>query len=470
MGNQTTIAAVSTPPGMGGIAVVRLSGPDAFAIADSAWRGRSLAQADTHTAHLGYITDAGGGDLDQAVATVFRAPRSFTGEDTVEFSVHGSPWIQRAVVKRLVELGAEPAGPGEFSQRAVMNGRLDLAQAEGVADLIAASSRAAQRLALSQLDGRFSNRLDTLRAQLVDLAALLELELDFSEEEVEFADRERLRNITDETIALIDRLAGSYSAGRAFREGVPVVIAGRPNAGKSTLLNALLDRDKAIVSDIPGTTRDVIEDTCEIDGILYRFFDTAGLRDTDDLVERMGIDRAEAQIDRAAIVLWVIDLTDSPASQVEYVRCRIAHHEDARHIILLNKTDRVDREEIASTVGQLCDAALQTGESELNCLSVSAEGGDGLENLKSELHKIATEAYNPDAELIVTNARHYAALRAGGESLRMAREALDAGLSADLVAQDVREAIHHLGSITATGAITTPELLSTIFSRFCIGK
>ncbi len=326
-----TIVAISTPYGTGGIAVVRLSGSDALEIADRAWRGKPLSSVPSHTAHLGTITaDDSGAALDQAVATVFRAPNSFTGEDTVEFSVHGSKWIQRQVVERLVSLGAVPAGPGEFTQRAFMNGRMDLAQAEGVADLIAASSRAAHRLAMSQVSGGFSTRLNQLRERLIELASLLELELDFSEEDVEFADRTRLREIADETLALIERLVSTYDSGRAFKEGVPVAIAGRPNAGKSTLLNALLGEDKAIVSDVPGTTRDVIEDTREINGILFRFYDTAGLRDTDDTVERIGIDRARDAISRAAIVLWVIDASTPPAelaAQLKEAEVQInAHH------------------------------------------------------------------------------------------------------------------------------------------------
>lgn len=296
--------------------MVRLSGPDALKIADLAWKGAKLSSVVSHTAHLGQILDSDGSALDSAVATVFVGPNSFTGEDTVEFSVHGSRWIQRHVVDRLVQLGATPAGPGEFTQRAFINGRLDLAQAEAVADIIASSSRAAHRLAMQQLNGSFSRRLNQLRESLVELASLLELELDFSEEEVEFADREKLRRITDETLALIDRLASTYESGRAFKEGVPVAIAGAPNAGKSTLLNCLLGDDKAIVSDIPGTTRDLIEDTREINGILFRFIDTAGLRETDDTVESIGIERARRAIGKSAITLWLIDPTQPLDAQL----------------------------------------------------------------------------------------------------------------------------------------------------------
>ena len=478
---MSTITAISTPHGTGGIAVVRLSGPQAFEIADRAWKGAPLAEAATHTAHLGTITDADGSALDQAVATVFRAPRSFTGEDTVEFSVHGSKWIQRKVVERLISLGARAAEPGEFSRRAFLNGRLDLAQAEGVADLIAASSRAAHRLAMSQVSGTFSSRLNSLRDSLVELASLLELELDFSEEEVEFADRARLRDITHQTLAMTERLASTYAAGRAFKEGVPVVIAGAPNAGKSTLLNRLLGEDKAIVSDIPGTTRDVIEDTREIGGVLFRFFDTAGLRDTSETVERIGIERARDIIGRAAIVLWLIDASDADADlaqRLEETEVRIDAHPQARHIILFTKADKTaggmpdDAAEMRSKTAEMrSKRASMPGETdgiEAGSLRISAKEDLNIDTLEAALVAAAKSEHDPDAELIVTNARHYAALLAGAESLRRVDEGLSSGLPADLIAQDVRESLHHLGLLT--GAVTTDTLLQTIFSRFCIGK
>lgn len=476
---MSTITAISTPHGTGGIAVVRLSGPQAFEIADRAWKGAPLAEAATHTAHLGTITDADGSALDQAVATVFRAPRSFTGEDTVEFSVHGSKWIQRKVVERLIALGARAAEPGEFSRRAFLNGRLDLAQAEGVADLIAASSQAAHRLAMSQVSGTFSSRLNSLRDSLVELASLLELELDFSEEEVEFADRARLRDITHQTLAMTERLASTYAAGRAFKEGVPVAIAGAPNAGKSTLLNRLLGEDKAIVSDIPGTTRDVIEDTREIGGVLFRFFDTAGLRDTSETVERIGIERARDIIGRAAIVLWLIDAS-APclAQRLEETEVQIDAHPQARHIILFTKADKTaggmpdDAAEMRSKTAEMrSKRASMPGETdgiEAGSLRISAKEDLNIDTLEAALVAAAKSEHDPDAELIVTNARHHAALLAGAESLRRVDEGLASGLPADLIAQDVRESLHHLGLLT--GAVTTDTLLGTIFSRFCIGK
>ena len=452
---MSTIVAISTPPGAGGIAVIRLSGADAFAIADRAWRGARLADAASHTAHLGSITFADGSPLDTAVATIFRGPNSFTGEDTVEFSVHGSRWIQRRLIERLVELGAQPAGPGEFTQRAFINGRMDLAQAEAVADMIASSSRAAHKLAMSQMNGRFSRRLDQLRQELMYLASLLELELDFSEEDVEFADRQRLDELTGEILTQINRLADTYDAGRAFKEGVPVAIAGVPNAGKSTLLNSLLDEDKAIVSDIPGTTRDIIEDTREIDGVLFRFIDTAGLRDTTDTVERIGIERANAALGRAAIILWLIDPTQPVAPQTERMRQYADRYPDAKIIRIDTKAD-------------LISAATATADADADVIRISARTGEGTDELRRRITSLATADHNPDGELIITNARHHAALTAGAVALRRARAAMADSLPPDLIAQDIREAIHHLAALT--GQITTSDLLTTIFSRFCIGK
>lgn len=460
---MNTIVAISTPYGTGGIAVARLSGPEAFAIADKVWQGKPLSLAKTHTAHLGYITSSNSNTpLDQAVATVFRGPKSFTGEDTVEFSIHGSKWLQRKVVERLIEVGARPAEPGEFTRRAFLNGNLDLAQAEGVADMIASSSEAAHKLAMSQLSGGFSARLNELREKLIDLASLLELELDFSEEDVEFADRDKLRGIADETLALMERLASTYAAGRAFKEGVPVAIAGNPNAGKSTLLNRLLGEEKAIVSDIPGTTRDVIEDTREIGGVLFRFYDTAGLRDTEDTIERIGIERARDAISKAAIILWLVDATEQDAeTQIKVLLSESTRQTDSKSLIILTKSDLEPIENLNATYKEV-------GISSSKLLRISSKSGEGIDELERRLVELSKSEHNPDAELIITNARHYEALKSGAESLRRAREAMDTGLSADFIAQDIRETLHHLGLLT--GAITTPTLLATIFTRFCIGK
>lgn len=496
--SERTIAAIATPAGQGGIAVIRVSGRDAFDIVQKMWRGKPLAQCTSHTAHLGNILQEDGSVLDQAVITLFRAPNSFTGEDTVEISVHGSRWIQREALNQLMRCGAKPAGPGEFSQRAFANGRMDLAQTEAVADLIAAESRAAHRLALSQMSGAFSRKLNELREQLIHFGSLLELELDFSEEDVEFADRTQLINSAKETLAVVQRLALSYKSGRAFKEGVPVAIAGAPNVGKSTLLNRLLDSDKAIVSDIPGTTRDIIEDTREIGGILFRFIDTAGLRDTADTVERIGIERAKEHIDRAAVTLWLIDPTQPLEAQLgndlrAYLNGRNAENANGLKqtsdagmqprpaIILLTKSDIdsiPDSENIRALLSNIhaslsnipaflsnIRALLSAG---CHVISISAKTGCGIDELEAALVRTATTEHNPENELIVTNARHYEALTAGAESLQRVLTGLQTGIPTDFVAQDVREALHHLGLVT--GAVTTADLLTSIFSHFCIGK
>lgn len=479
-----TIVAVATPHGEGGLAVIRVSGPEAFSLVEKMWRGKDLGSCGSHTAHLGLLIQEDGTVLDQAVATLFRTPNTFTGEDTVEISVHGSRWIQRETINRLVRLGARPAGPGEFSQRAFMNGRMDLAQAEAVADLISAGSKAAHRLAMQQMSGAFSHKLEDLRRQLVHFCSLLELELDFSEEDVEFADRSALIASATETLRVVRRLAHSYATGKVFKEGVPVAIAGAPNAGKSTLLNRLLDDDKAIVSDIPGTTRDVIEDTREIRGTLFRFFDTAGLRDTDDTVERIGIERAKERIGRAAVTLWVIDPSQPLRPQTEQFLPN-AGTGDSVHILVINKSDLTSPEmsgEDATAESDLTSPKISdakeiaenlkeyTGANFDKChvISISAKTGEGLSELEEALLRASVTDHDPDSELIVTNARHYEALTAGAEALDRAITGLQTGVPTDLVAQDVRESLHHLGLVT--GAVTTSDILTSIFQNFCIGK
>lgn len=484
--SKDTIVAVSTPPGSGGIAVIRISGPEALDITGSVWRGRPFKGCDSHTAHLGKIVDEQGDTLDEVVATLFLAPNSYTGDDTIEIACHGSRWIQREIVTLLIRSGARSAGPGEFSQRAFINGRIDLAQAEGIVDLIASSSRAAHRLAMMQANGQFSRRLEELRERLIEFASLLELELDFSEEDVEFADRHRLAELADRIIAELDRLASSYSAGKAFKEGIPVVIAGQPNAGKSTLLNLLLEEDKAIVSDIPGTTRDIIEDTREIDGILFRFVDTAGLRRTDDTVEQMGIDRANERLRRSAIILWIVDTTADIPSQLEYIKEKQEgfDSEIIQHIVF-NKIDackadsaileklpeRISSEDNNSNTSNnlnICNSSNNNALESVPIIMLSATSGAGIEELISQLISDARAMQTAGGDIMVTNARHYEAIVKGSEALRRARRLLADNISADFIAQDVREALHHLGEIT--GTITTTTLLHSIFRRFCIGK
>lgn len=483
-----TICAISTPTGTGGIAVIRISGPHAITITDKVWRGKSLTSATTHTAHLGYIIDPQRPDepVDQAVATVYRAPRSFTGENTVELAVHGSRWIQREVLRLLIHAGCTLAEPGEFTHRALRNGRIDLAQAEGIADVIAANSRAANRLASTQMRGIYSQRLETMRSKLVNLASLMELELDFSDQEVEFADRTHLADIASSLLTDIDRLTASFTTGAAIKDGIPIAIAGATNAGKSSLLNALLGDNRAIVSNIHGTTRDTIEDTVEIGDYLFRFIDTAGLRTTTDTIERLGIERSIASIARARITLLVIDPTAPiPTETVSHILTSLAPH--ATLITLINKTDLATPAQIAAitaalipllttptntpaTAGDANAQRSETPDKQPIILQISAETAANIEALRQQLcDTISAEAaLTSETDIIVTNLRHAEALRQAAQSTRRILDGLTASLPGDLIAQDIRETIHHLSTITTP--ITTPELLHTIFSTFCIGK
>lgn len=461
--SEDTIVASATPAGSGALAILRLSGPEALKIADSVWKGARLSKSESHTAHLGCIVDESGNILDQAVATLYVAPKSFTGEDSVEFTLHGSQWIVREVTNLLLRKGARGAEPGEFSRRAYLNGRMDLASAEGVADLIASSSKAAHRLAMMQTRGEFSKEFNLLRDKLIELASLLELELDFSEEDVEFADRTQLLETAGLLLSKIERLTASYATGRAFKEGVPVVIAGVPNVGKSTLLNALLQEDKAIVSDIPGTTRDIIEDTCEIEGLLFRFVDTAGLRESADTVEKIGIERARQRLSKASIILWLIDPMSDIDLQIKEMRTSLADVDPEQTVIrVITKThsNAVPAESVAAvenTVGPDC-----------SILKISVREEYGLEHLRDALKQAATRTYDPEKEIVLTNARHYGDLLKASQALRNAITQMQSGASADFIAMDIREATSALSSLT--GSITTPDLLNSIFSHFCIGK
>ena len=462
---EDTICAVSTPAGVGGIAVVRVSGRDAFSIVDRIWNGTKMAEAGSHTAHLGTIVGDDGEALDQCVATVFRGPKSFTGEDVVELSVHGSVWIQRQVVNRLIKCGCRLASAGEFTRRAFASGKMDLAEAEGVADLIASSSKAAHRIAMSQMRGHFSAHLSALRGRLLELASLLELELDFSEEEVEFASRDKLSSLAGDILSLTRNLADSFEAGTAIKDGIPVAIVGATNAGKSTILNQLLHEDRAIVSNIHGTTRDTIEDTVEIGGILFRIIDTAGLRRTSDEVESLGIERAMSVIDKARIVVWVVDSTDDVRNLAVWERIEKRLTASHRLVVALNKADLLHEDEVESRKRSV---ALLTEGYSPKIVRLTAKTGEGIDALERVLADVSGLSQLGEDDIMVTNARHFEALVRSTEALERVLTGLQDGLSGDFVAQDVRLALHYLGEIT--GEITTQDILATIFSRFCIGK
>ena len=475
--SNDTICAISTPPGVGGIAVIRISGPQAIEIAERIWSGTPLTQAKARTLHTGMITDpANNGEmLDQAVAAIFHAPASFTGEDTVELSVHGSRYVQQRLLEILCDNGCRLALPGEFTRRAFANGKIDLAQAEAIADVIASESRAAHRLAASQMKGQFSARLNRLRDKLLEIASLLELELDFSEEEVEFASRSRLTALAQDLHSELTRLADSFAAGNAIKQGIPVAIIGPTNAGKSSLLNLILGQQRAIVSDIHGTTRDTIEDTLAIGDYTFRFIDTAGLRHTDDPIENLGIKRTRQAAANAAITLLVVDATrplpspadlalpaDSDTDSDSNADAGSHTAEDTRPVILLlNKTD---------LPGAITTLPTPLPYRATDIIPFSAHTGEGHDTLLQQLkkHAKALSGDNTQDTILVTNLRHAQALQAAAETTAALLAGLSANIPGDLLAQDLRATIHHLSTIT--GTLTTPDILTTIFSRFCVGK
>lgn len=492
-GDNDTIAAPATAAG-GALCVVRVSGPRAIDICDTIFRGRTtLAAAKTASAHYGSIADTTAGVIDEAIVTIFRAPHSYTGEDSVEISVHGSSYVVRALMQALARAGARPARAGEFTRRAFLAGRMDLAQAEAVADMIASSSRAAHAVAATQMRGAYSHELQELRRQLLDITSLLELELDFSEEDVEFADRTQLDTLLRRTRDKVAALARSFALGNALKEGVAVAIVGSPNVGKSTLLNRLAGEERAMVSDIAGTTRDTVEARINIDGVDYRFIDTAGVHQTDDKLELMGIDRTRQALEKARMVLW-ITTADEPCSNIgSKIRSNVGSNvgnPSGHNVHNTPDTEAALKAEFAAatciklTPEQILyriinkidlhsdtdnsSAATADGAEDRYTIRLSAKTGEGVRTLVAALSRSvdATAAYRGEA--IVTNQRHYHALCEALTALDAALDGLQHGLTSELLSEDIRAAINHLGEIT--GEITSDDILQNIFSKFCIGK
>ena len=458
MNNNDIICAPATVPGTGAISVIRVSGKGSLELADKviSLRKGSIAQSKGYTLHFGSIFASDGSLLDEVIVSVFRAPNSYTGEDGVEISCHSSKYIVSETIGLLCEKGCRMAGPGEFTQRAYLNGKMDLAQAEAVADVIAADSKAALRVAQSQLRGEYSAAFKELRDALVRLSALVELELDFSEEEVEFASREMIIGLAESAIAKMSRLRNSYRVGNALKNGVPVAIVGAPNVGKSTLLNALLGEDRAITSDIPGTTRDTVEESIVIEGVRYRFIDTAGIRETEQVIERLGIERSMAKIRDAAIVICLLDSTKKDESEKMLSKVEsLIYTENQKIIVVANKSDL------------LPDSGNVNGG---RVISISAKRKEGLQALEKAIVKCGFA--DTDERVIVTSARHYNALSSAVESLRAVVHAVREGISEELLAEDLRAAIRDINSIFAStsDAITPDEVLGEVFGKFCIGK
>jgi len=460
-----TICAISTAPGVGGIAVIRVSGEQAFAICDKLFKPLaeeiSIATMSANTVRFGQIVN----DtelVDDVLVSVFHAPHSFTGEHVVEIACHGSQFIQQEILKLLLTKGCRLANPGEFTQRAFLNGKMDLSQAEAVADVIASQSRASHRLAMNQMRGGFSHELMALRDQLLTFTSLVELELDFGDhEELEFADRSELHDLADIIEGKIGKLAQSFSVGNAIKNGIPVAIVGETNAGKSTLLNVLLNEDRAIVSDIHGTTRDVIEDTVNLHGVLFRFIDTAGLRETSDTIETLGIERTYQMIEKANIVLWVID-SSQINNQQKWLSDEVQKHAEGKHLILVfNKVDRLDEEGRSSLEKRFATYPAER-------IYISAKQHLNTDQLQELLYQSAQLPDLNDQNIMVTNIRHYEALKNAHTAIIRVQDGLNQRISGDFLSQDIRECLYYLGEIT--GQITTDEVLGNIFSRFCIGK
>lgn len=460
---QDTIVALATPSGAGAIAVIRVSGPDAVALVASVFqsvKGKDLSKQKSHTLHLGHITDEGK-VYDQVLVSLFKGTNSYTGEPTVEISCHGSLFIQQQIIQLLLRKGCRMAQPGEFTMRSFLNGKMDLSQAEAVADLIASDNEAAHQLAMQQMRGGFSNEIARLREELLNFASLIELELDFSEEDVEFADRSAFRELVNRIEFVLKRLIDSFAVGNVIKNGIPVAIVGEPNVGKSTLLNALLNEERAIVSDIAGTTRDTIEDELVINGIGFRFIDTAGIRETHDVVESIGIQKTFEKIEQAQVVLFLTDSTQWKGDRMMVLENEIEKVKNQyplkQLVVLFNKKDLLEPE-MLKTLNERVE----------NAVFISAKNKEGISDLQNRLMQLVNTGALRNNETIVTNTRHYDALLKALEEIQKVQWGLDSQLPADLMAIDIRQALYYFGEIT--GQVTNDELLGNIFANFCIGK
>lgn len=464
-----TIVALATASGTGAIAVIRLSGKDAIAIGSRFFRsvsGKSLSEQKSHTVHLGHIVDHPR-VIDEVLVTIFKNPHSYTGEDVIEISCHGSLYIQQEIIQLFLKNGCRMANAGEYTLRAFLNGKLDLSQAEAVADLIASDNEASHKIAMQQMRGGFSNEIKHLRDELLNFASLIELELDFAEEDVEFANRDEFYNLVNRIIHVLKRLIDSFSVGNVIKNGIPVAIVGEPNVGKSTLLNALLNEERAIVSDIAGTTRDTIEDEMVIGGMSFRFIDTAGIRDTEDVVESIGIKKTFEKIEQAQVVLFLIG-SGQLAQGNEAIRSFIVEIEKIKNqfpqkqlLVVLNKIDQISDSELANITTHLAPHTA-------HLIPISAKSGFGVEQLTDTLLNLINTGALRNNETIITNTRHYDALLKAFEEIQKVKYGLDSELSGDLLAIDIRQALYHFGEIT--GEITNDDLLGNIFANFCIGK
>ena len=468
--SEECICALATPAG-GAIGIIRLSGSEAIRLTDKVFvsvSGKQLSAAKPNTLHYGEIKDKDGHTIDDVLVSVFRAPHSYTGEDSTEISCHGSRYILQQVLQRLIEVGCRQAEPGEYTRRAYMNGKMDLSQAEAVADLIASTNKATHQMALSQLKGHFSSELTVLREKLLKMTSLLELELDFSDhEELEFADRSELRALAAEIEKKITTLAHSFETGNALKQGVPVAIVGKTNVGKSTLLNRLLHEEKAIVSNIHGTTRDVIEDTTLIDGITFRFIDTAGIRKTDDVVENIGIERTYQKMEEAKIVIWLLDAQPTEA-EIEDMKEK---NQGKKLLMVFNKIDEIsfDKAVLSSDENSQTSSSISLSDENVSILNISARTGENVSGLEQALVRAADIPEITENDVIVTSARHYEALLRADESLSRVLESMDMGMSGDIIAEDLKMVLEELGEITG-GQISSQETLNNIFKHFCIGK